>query len=142
MFSAGVRAHYHASQLAGARICRRVLARLTDERLLARLQRRVGGVRAGSASFVYALGPIGRRLLDERHRYTEPSQLFLDHTLAVADAHIAIVQADRDGRLEDQELSERQPEVGTRKVPPQLCRERATSERSLQSVRKQLRNGN
>ena len=32
--------------------CRRVLARLVDERLLVRLDRRVGGVRAGSASFV------------------------------------------------------------------------------------------
>src|SRR5437870_4997317 len=63
----------HATDQAGARVCRRVLARLTRERLLARLERRVGGVRAGSASFVYALGPIGSRLLDEnRRRFTEP----------------------------------------------------------------------
>src|SRR5438270_12207936 len=54
----------HATDLAGARVCRRVLARLTDERLLARLERRVGGIRAGSASYVYALGPSGGRLID------------------------------------------------------------------------------
>jgi hypothetical protein len=91
----------HATHLAGARVCRRVLARLTDERLLARLERRVGGVRAGSASFVYALGPVGGRLLDgQRRRLSEPSTTFLTHTLAVAQAHVELVQADRSGRLE------------------------------------------
>ena len=91
----------HCTDEAGARVCRRVLARLTRERLLARLQRRVGGVRAGSASFVYVLGPVGGRLLDEtRRRFTEPSPLFLDHTLAVADAHVALAGAARRGQLE------------------------------------------
>src|SRR5918911_237861 len=91
----------HASDLAGARVCRRVLARLTDERLLARLARRVGGVRAGSASFVYALGPVGGRLLDgQRRRIVEPSTTFLTHTLAVAQTHVELAQAARQGRLE------------------------------------------
>lgn len=91
----------HSTDEAGARVCRRVLARLTRDRLLARLERRVGGVRAGSASFVYALGPIGSRLLDEnRRRLTEPSPLFLDHTLAVAEAHVQLVRATRRGQLE------------------------------------------
>jgi hypothetical protein len=91
----------HASQLAGARVCRRVLARLTDERLLARLERRVGGVRAGSASFVYALGPVGGRLIDgRRRRLTEPSTTFLAHTLAVAQAHVELIQAARHAQLE------------------------------------------
>jgi hypothetical protein len=92
----------HASKLAGARVCRRVLARLSTERLLVRLQRRVGGVRAGSASFVYALGPAGQRLLNsgQRRRFTEPSPLFLDHALAVADIHVSLVTAHRAERLE------------------------------------------
>src|SRR2546423_12164294 len=91
----------HATELAGARVSRRVLARLTDERLLARLQRRVGGVRAGSASFVYALGPVGGRLVDgQRRRLVEPSTTFLVHTLAVAQAHVELVQASRTGQLE------------------------------------------
>src|SRR5260370_259196 len=67
--------HEHASGDAGARVCRRVLARLTRDRILIRLQRRVGGVRGGSASFVYAVGPVGWRLLGESKRVTEPSAL-------------------------------------------------------------------
>jgi hypothetical protein len=91
----------HASPLAGARVCRRVLARLSQERLLKRLQRRVGGIRAGSASFVYALGPAGSRVIDQyRRRVTEPSPTFLDHTLAVAEAYVELVRASRAGRIE------------------------------------------
>src|SRR6266540_3115202 len=90
----------HATAAAGARVCRRVLARLTRERVFARLQRRVGGVRAGSASYVYRLGRVGSRLVADGRRFTEPSPLFLDHTLAVADARIELVQAHRGGELE------------------------------------------
>jgi len=91
----------HATEHAGARVCRRVLARLTRDRLLTRLQRRMGGIRAGSASFIYALGPIGSRLLDEhRRRFTEPSTLFLQHALAVAEAHVQLLRAARTGQLE------------------------------------------
>lgn len=87
----------HATSLAGARVCRRVLGRLARDRLLARLSRRVGGVRAGSASFVYALGSEGGRLLaGEGYRVTEPSSLFLDHTLAIVDARIALEVAARE----------------------------------------------
>jgi hypothetical protein len=92
----------HATQLTGARVCRRVLARLTEAGVLIRPERRIGGVRAGSASYVYALGAVGGRLLDEerRHRSFEPSSAFLDHALAVADIHVALVQAERLGRVE------------------------------------------
>jgi Replication-relaxation len=90
----------HSTSAAGARVCRRVLARLAKERVLVRLQRRVGGVRAGSSSYIYALGPIGRRLVAGGRRVTEPSWLFLDHTLAVADARVELVRADMAGKLE------------------------------------------
>ncbi len=91
----------HASGESGARVCRRVLARLTRDRLLVRLDRRVGGVRAGSASFVYTLGPVGRRIIDNhRSRTTEPSALFLDHTLAIADLHCTLIAAARAGQTE------------------------------------------
>jgi hypothetical protein len=91
----------HATALAGARVCRRVLARLSEHRLLVRLERRVGGVRAGSASYVYALGPAGSRLVDERRRrLNEPSPLFLMHTLAVAQTHVELVQAGRVGDVD------------------------------------------
>jgi hypothetical protein len=42
---------------AAVRRFRRLLARLTEKRLLGRLERRIGGVRAGSAGFVYRLDP-------------------------------------------------------------------------------------
>ncbi|MHB8339800.1 MAG: replication-relaxation family protein, partial [Mycobacteriales bacterium] len=35
-----------------------------------------------------------------RHRFHEPSLAFLDHTLAVADAHLALLGAERTGQLE------------------------------------------
>jgi Replication-relaxation len=91
----------HSTPDAGARVCRRVLARLTRDRLVRRLQRRMGGIRAGSASWIYAVGPIGRRLLgDDRRGFSEPSPLFLDHTLAVAETHVDLVRAARARRLE------------------------------------------
>lgn len=89
----------HATTEAAARICRRVVARLVRDRLLVRLARRVGGVRAGSASFIYALGAVGHRLVADERRFTEPSPLFLDHTLAVADAGLSLIRAHRAGTL-------------------------------------------
>lgn len=91
------------SRATAARVARRVLARLSRDRLLVRLERRVGGVRAGSASFVYALGPVGQRLIDPeatRPRRHEPSITFLLHTLAVADVYVGLVAAERAGRVE------------------------------------------
>jgi hypothetical protein len=92
----------HASQLTATRICRRVLQRLTDARVLARLERRVGGARAGSASYVYAVGPAGDRIVSggSRRRWVrEPTPVFLAHTLAVADARIGLTEAHRAGTI-------------------------------------------
>lgn len=77
----------HATPLAATRACRRSLARLHDLRLLDRLDRRIGGTRAGSASFVYALSRVGNRLLgdSDRRRSREPSFAHLAHVLAVAE---------------------------------------------------------
>ncbi|MEI2775211.1 MAG: replication-relaxation family protein [Tetrasphaera sp.] len=87
----------HTSELTAARVCRRVLKRLKEQRVIEPLERRIGGVRAGSASFVWQLGPVGHRLLSSgnRKRSFEPSALFLSHGLAVAEAHLALVLADR-----------------------------------------------
>lgn len=96
----------HTSPHAGDRACRHALQRLSDLRLLTHLDRRVGGVRAGSASFVWTLDAVGDRLLRlgtanaTRQRLREPSTRFLDHCLAIADAHLAVVLAERDHRLE------------------------------------------
>jgi hypothetical protein len=93
----------HATAEAAARHCRRVLSRLVRDRVLVRLERRVGGVRAGSASFVYALGPVGQRLLDEhrtRPRRYEPSAAFVDHQLAVSQLVVDLTIVERRGTLE------------------------------------------
>jgi hypothetical protein len=96
----------HATQATGARATREVLTRLHSLNILARLDRRVGGVRAGSAAFVWTVGPVGDRLLRAdsgngvRHRFQEPSLTFLEHTLAVADTHLALIAASRARRLE------------------------------------------
>jgi len=92
----------HGSTETGARVCRRVLARLTAEGVLRRLNRRVGGIRAGSASYVYALAPVGRRLAGQTmpRQVREPSETFLDHTLAIGDTHVALLEASRLGAFE------------------------------------------
>jgi hypothetical protein len=95
----------HTTELTGARVCRRTLARLAEHRILSRLTRRsVGGLHAGSASFIYTLGPIGNRLLGGRRRVHEPSVAFLDHVLAIADVHVALAREARAGGDELVEL--------------------------------------
>jgi hypothetical protein len=94
---------------AAARACRRALAHLTAQGLLFRLERRVGGIRAGSAGQVYAVTASGRRALafwsgddgpvSDRGIY-EPGPLFVAHTLAVADVYVRLVEADREGTAE------------------------------------------
>ncbi len=93
----------HASEVTATRICRRVLQRLTEQRLLVRLARRVGGARAGSASYVYAIGPAGDRMLNDGHRrrwVREPTPVFLAHNLAVAEARIEFAAAHRAGTID------------------------------------------
>jgi len=68
-----------------------------------RLERRVGGARAGSASFVYALTTVGQRVVDQdgpRRRLSEPSAWFVDHTLAIADFWIGLAVHARGGAWE------------------------------------------
>lgn len=84
---------HHATSATAARTCRRSLERLTRYRLLVRLDRRVGGARSGSASFVYALTTLGQRVLGDdgpRRRLAEPSERFVDHTLAIADLFVQL----------------------------------------------------
>src|SRR5687767_2560691 len=47
-----------------ARTRRRVLERLVNLQVLGRLERRIGGVRAGSSGYVYCLDRVGRRLFE------------------------------------------------------------------------------
>lgn len=93
----------HDSAPAAARARQRVLERLTRLGLLGRLARRIGGVRAGSASFVYALGSHGQRVLTAdgpRRRSYEPTERFLDHTLAITQLVADLTIAARQGSLD------------------------------------------
>jgi hypothetical protein len=98
------------SQSAATRARQRTVARLIRERLLSSLERRIGGVRAGSAGLVLALGPTGQRVLaldGSRRRAYEPTPRFVDHTLAAAQLVVDLTLAARAGRLE---LMEQQAE--------------------------------
>ncbi len=90
----------HASRKTAMRTTRAVLARLTRDRLLERIDgRSVGGLYGGSTGFIYGLGPAGGRVLHEsdgRWRRSEPSRLFLDHTLAVAELATDLRVAERE----------------------------------------------
>ena len=102
-----LRAGSVASPESHARDVRRLLAKLTDADVLARLERRVGGVRAGSAGFVYHLGPLGQRLiaywrgdgLVRGRRRPEPGLGYVDHRLAVSQLYIDLLLSERLGGL-------------------------------------------
>lgn len=93
----------HATALTAARSARRVLERLVRDRLLMRLSRRVGGIRAGSASYVYAIGPVGQRIIgnnEARVRFREPSGTFARHTLAVTQIVVDLTVESRARRID------------------------------------------
>jgi hypothetical protein len=98
---------------ANARAARRALLRLTRLGALARLPRPVGGVRSGSAGFVYHLGLGGQRLAVARgwqperrgRRSLTPGTLFVRHALQVSELHTRLVEADRSRSFELLELT-------------------------------------
>lgn len=97
-----------ASPVSQARHARRLLQRLTELGLLARLDRRIGGLRAGSSGYVYYLGPAGQRLLAYwqgrglvRGRYRpEPALRYVAHRLAVSQVYVDLRVAAGAGELE------------------------------------------
>jgi hypothetical protein len=96
----------HSTPDAAARICRRVLKRLSEHRLIEPIERRIGGIRAGSSGTVWRVGPSGDRLLRAgdhdaaRSRRREPSLRFLEHRMLVADVACAVTTAAGQGSFE------------------------------------------
>jgi hypothetical protein len=90
------------SRLAALRATNRCLLKLEAWGLAATLKRRIGGIRAGSSSYVWTLTPVGHRLLDllnkaepdktTRKCLHEPTAAFLQHTLAAAEAAIRLTE--------------------------------------------------
>ncbi len=93
----------HENGAAAMRARQRVLKRLCRERLLVALERRIGGIRAGSAGLVLALGPVGQRVLGAhgpRRRSHEPTWRFVDHTLGISQLVVDLRVAARRGALD------------------------------------------
>jgi hypothetical protein len=122
-----------------------VLGRLEEHGFIARLERRIGGVKHGSAATVWQLAATGERYLrarrgdPNRRRFVEPSSLFLDHTLDIADLAIRLREEARAGRTELLRL-ETEPDCwrdftnangGTSTVKPDLAVVTADSETEM-----------
>jgi hypothetical protein len=98
---------------ANARAARRALLRLTRLGALERLPRPIGGVRSGSAGYVYRLGLGGQRLAVARgwqperrgRRSPAPGTLFVRHALQVSELHTRLTEHDRSRSFELLELS-------------------------------------
>ncbi len=96
------------SPLTQARRTRSLLQRMNDLGLVHRLERRIGGVSAGSAGFVYGLAPSGQRLTTDRgpaggrrrRRPWEPSRYFINHVLAVSELYVQLRAAEAASELE------------------------------------------
>jgi hypothetical protein len=104
-----------ATPLARARAARRGIAKLVTLGIVRHLERRIGGVRAGSAGHINVLTPLGLRLAavygwitpEQVRRTREPGGQFVRHYLAVAEAHLVAIEAQERNALE---LLERQAE--------------------------------
>jgi hypothetical protein len=83
---------------AGLRAANRTLTKLYKLGLIQPLKRRIGGVRAGSTSYVWSLNMAGTELLrlngkapaQSRKRVAEPTYIFLNHTLAVSELYVQL----------------------------------------------------
>jgi len=84
---------------------RRQLQHLTERRVLERLDRVVGGRRAGSAGYVYVLGRAGQQLLSAESAQTQvrrtwtPRPAWLAHALAASHLYVVLRQHEAIGQL-------------------------------------------
>ena len=92
-----------ANPSAGLRAASRSLKKLSGFGLVNSLSRRIGGVRAGSGSYIWHLTHAGERLLrlhggkaSPSRRHYEVSPYFLAHTLAVAETAIQLIEICRE----------------------------------------------
>lgn len=94
----GLRAELHV------RSFRRLLQGLHERQVLFRLERTVGGRRAGSSGFVYGIGIAGQRLLHSStgepvRRPWTPRPSWLRHALATSHLYVVLKTAEAERRL-------------------------------------------
>lgn len=115
----------HSSLQSGKRSSQQSLRGLTQREVLTRLERRVGGVRSGSAGYIYALGRAGRQIVDwwrreptRRSRRThEPGESFVAHRVACAQLFVDLTRAQAADELRlEQYLGE--PDCWRQRVGP------------------------
>jgi hypothetical protein len=95
----------HATAAAGQWATRQRLRHLVGLGLIRHLERRIGGVRAGSAALVWYLTRSGQRVHDPGRRLSyrfghEPSGRLVDHSLAITETVVRLVEAERGGAVE------------------------------------------
>lgn len=78
--------------------CKRAIDRLMKTRLITRMDFRIVGSQGGAGSYVYKLSPSGLRFARPNDRYRYKVTNFV-HTLAVADAFVALKNLERDGKI-------------------------------------------
>lgn len=92
-----------------ARQAPRTLASLTERRIACKLERQLGGVRAGSRAAVWSLDVAGQRLAPSScgpaggyhpRRPWTPSLTFIAHRLAVSECFVAVTERCRAGGFE------------------------------------------
>lgn len=89
----------HASPDSAGRATRRVLRRLERSGLIRAIDRRRGGIQGGSVISTWYLTDAGYKVLTgttRRYRIGVPTIRFLQHTLAIANAHLAVEAVARD----------------------------------------------
>jgi len=92
-----------------ARQAPKTLARLAEQRITCKLERQLGGVRAGSRAAVWSLDTAGQRLAPSScgpaggyhpRRPWTPSLTFLAHRLAVSECFVSVTERARAGACE------------------------------------------
>lgn len=100
----------HASVSSATRGTTRVLGRLEQLGAISRLDRRIGGIKHGSALTIWQLASAGDRYLRARRgdpirrRYEEPGLVFIEHQLAVADVATTVIEQAQAQRFDLLEL--------------------------------------
>ncbi len=96
-----------SNPVTAARRTRAVLRRLSELRAVVRLERRIGGIQAGSEGHVYGLSGLGHAVLaldnavSVRGRTVwETKPAFQDHLLAISQLYVELVELQRRGAAE------------------------------------------
>jgi hypothetical protein len=84
------------------------LHRLTEQRILARLPRKIGGYDSGSAEYIYCFDRAGQRLVNQQkgevgrapRTPTSPTYPFIAHMLAVSEVYVQLMEAQEAGQIE------------------------------------------